>query len=187
MSLYTETTPRFFDLGHSEVAVRTFGRGPDVVFVHGWPVSSATFRDLAPALADSFTCHLIDLPGGPSETKVRDERAIDLGRHPETVRAVIDRLELPRYAMLAHDSGALITRYVAARDPERVAGLVMGNTEIPGYHPWQMTLYLAAARLPGGAALFRLLLRNRRFRNSAAALGACFEDLERLDGEFGEL
>src|SRR5262245_53887289 len=53
----------FLDVGHSRLAYRRFGQGPDVVLVHGWPLHSATFRRLVPLLADAFTCHLFDLPG----------------------------------------------------------------------------------------------------------------------------
>src|SRR5215470_18506564 len=45
------------------IAQWKFGHGPDVVFVHGWPLHAATFRALAPLLAARFTCHLFDLPG----------------------------------------------------------------------------------------------------------------------------
>src|SRR5262245_49620105 len=51
------------DVGHSRVAYYRFGSGPDLVFVHGWPLHAATFRKVVPELATAFTCHLIDLPG----------------------------------------------------------------------------------------------------------------------------
>ncbi|MCA9589051.1 MAG: alpha/beta fold hydrolase, partial [Myxococcales bacterium] len=51
------------DIGHSKIAYRRFGKGPDLLFIHGWPLNQHTWRDVAPALADEFTCHLVDLPG----------------------------------------------------------------------------------------------------------------------------
>ena len=51
------------DVGVGEFAYRRVGAGPDVLFVHGWPVCGATFRHLLPHLAAHLTCHLIDLPG----------------------------------------------------------------------------------------------------------------------------
>src|SRR5262245_22432532 len=47
----------FIDVGHSRLAYRRFGRGPDVVLVHGWPLHSATFRCVVPMLANDFTLH----------------------------------------------------------------------------------------------------------------------------------
>ena len=39
----------------SEVAYRKVGSGPDVLFVHGWPASAATWRGLLPHLAPHVT------------------------------------------------------------------------------------------------------------------------------------
>jgi haloalkane dehalogenase len=54
------------DVGAGDVAYRRVGLGPDVLFVHGWPVSGATFRTLLPYLSSQVTCHIIDLPGAGS-------------------------------------------------------------------------------------------------------------------------
>lgn len=64
--LFRQEPPRFLDVGAGEVAYRSAGSGPDVLFVHGWPVSGATFRTLLPHLVDHVTCHIIDLPGAGS-------------------------------------------------------------------------------------------------------------------------
>ena len=47
--LFRRAPDRFFDVRAGEVAHRVVGQGPDVLFVHGWPVSSATFRTLLPS------------------------------------------------------------------------------------------------------------------------------------------
>ena len=61
--LFRGEPDRYLDVGAGEAAYRCVGTGPDVLFVHGWPVSSATFRKLLPHLVDHVTCHVIDLPG----------------------------------------------------------------------------------------------------------------------------
>lgn len=175
----------FLDLGHARLAYRRLGSGPDLLFLHGWPVTSATFREIAPALAERFTCHLIDLPGaGHSEWSA--DTPISIQGHAETVCRVVEALDLERYALVAHDSGAAIGRYAAARHPERVAAMVLGNTEIPGYTPPLLTRLLRILRLPGGKALFRLALRIDFVRRSSLGLGTCFADRSLLDGAFYE-
>ena len=110
----------YVTLDHGRLAYWRFGRGPDVVLIHGWPLHSATFRRIVPALARTFTLHLIDLPGtGHSEW----DGPIDLASHATTLRKAIDAVGLSRYALLAHDSGAVVARLLAADDP-RVQGLV---------------------------------------------------------------
>jgi haloalkane dehalogenase len=176
---------RRIDVGSSRLAYWRFGRGPDVVFVHGWPLGSATFRRLVARLADAFTCHLVDLPGA-GHTEWGPDTPIDLPSHARTVRAAVDALGLSRYAFVAHDSGGFIARVVAAGDA-RVAGLSLGNTEIPGHTPWLVTMYALLAKLPGGPGAIRTLLRSRAIRRSALGFGGCFSDLAALDGEFHEL
>ncbi|MEZ5259786.1 MAG: hypothetical protein R2705_23760 [Ilumatobacteraceae bacterium] len=46
--LFRRPPDRLLDVGAGRVAHRSVGRGPDVLFSHGWPVSSATFRKLLP-------------------------------------------------------------------------------------------------------------------------------------------
>jgi len=183
---FARATPRFVDVGHSEVAVRQLGHGPDLVLVHGWPLHGATYRDLVPHLASHFTCHVVDLPGA-GLTRCHDHRAIELGEHANTVAKVIDALGIDQYALVGHDSGAIVTRLVAVAHGERVTGSVMCNTEIPGHVPWQLLLYKAAGAVPGGATIVKRLLRNPWFRATNAAFGACFEDMSLIDGAFGQL
>lgn len=178
---------RFLDVGHSRLAYWRFGRGPDVVFVHGWPLTAATFRHLIPRLADAFTCHLVDLPGAGLTEHGPDTSMINLSAHAATVRAAIDALGLAGYALVAHDSGGLIARMVAAGDPARVRALVLGNTEIPGHAPWLVTAYALAARLPGGTRLIGALMRSRTVRRSRLAFRGCFADPSYLDGDFHDL
>ena len=49
--LFRRAPDTFLDVGAGEVAYRRVGEGPDVLFVHGWPVSGATFRKLLPHLS----------------------------------------------------------------------------------------------------------------------------------------
>jgi pimeloyl-ACP methyl ester carboxylesterase len=174
---------RFVSLQDGRVAYWRFGRGPDVVMVHGWPLHSATFRHVAPRLAERFTVHLLDLPGtGHTEWN----GAIGLRAHARTVRAVVDAIGLERYAFVAHDSGGAIARLVAAED-SRVAGLVLGNTEVPGHHPWQIGVYVLAGKVRLLGALMLAALKVGPIRRSALGFGGCFRDPRAVEGEFGEL
>ena len=88
--LFRRAPDRFLDVGEGEVAYRRVGTGPDVLFVHGWPVSGATFRTLLPHMADQVTCHVIDLPGAGS-SRFTAETTITFDQHFQTVRRVLDQ------------------------------------------------------------------------------------------------
>jgi pimeloyl-ACP methyl ester carboxylesterase len=173
------------DVGHSRLAYYRAGRGPDLVFVHGWPLHAATFRHVVARLEDRYTCHLFDLPGAGATVTTR-ESPVDLLAHVGTVRAAIDKLGLKSYAFVAQDSGGFIARKVAADDP-RARALVLGNTELPDHVPWQVVAYMLLGKLPGARGLFRAVLRPRFMRHSPLGFGGCFEDVRYADGEFHEL
>jgi haloalkane dehalogenase len=168
--------------GPGRLAYWRFGRGPDVVLVHGWPVHSATFRGVVPALARHFTLHLFDLPGaGQTEWN----GPIDLASNAAALRRAIDELGLGRYALVAHDSGGTVARLLAAEDA-RVLGLVLGNTELPGHLPWQVRLYTWAAKRPSVARLMLGGMRLRSLRRSFLGFGGVFRDPAYVDGDFAE-
>jgi haloalkane dehalogenase len=179
------TPHRWLDVGHSRLAYWRFGQGPDLVFVHGWPLNAATFRALVPQLASEFTCHLFDLPGA-GKTETPDLVHAELRENATTLQRAATLLGLRHYAVLAHDSGGYVARALAAND-ERVAALVLGNTEVPGHTPWLIRMYTLTAKAPGGRAVMRALLSSRGYRRSPLAFGACFQDPDSADGEFDEL
>ena len=43
--------------------IRSHGHGPDLVMLHGWGLHGGVFDSIAPALAEHFHLHRIDLPG----------------------------------------------------------------------------------------------------------------------------
>jgi len=172
----------YVDAGAERLAYWRFGRGPDVVFIHGWPLHSATFRRIVPALAPKLTLHLFDLPGA-GQTEARG--SIDLASHAATVRRAIDGLGIARYALLAHDSGGTVARLVAAADA-RVRGLVLGGTEIPGHNPWLIQFYVGLTKAPGMARLVVSSMRFGAVRRSFLGFGGCFSDAAYVDGEFGD-
>ena len=148
--LFRAEPDRFLDVGAGEVAYRRVGTGPDVLFVHGWPVSGATFRLLLPHLVDHVTCHVIDLPGAGSSRFTADT-PLSIDQHITSVRRVVDLLELDEVAVVGHDSGGMIARHAVAGDPRlRAMGLI--NTEQPHGLSWRFKLFLAGRKLPGFGA-----------------------------------
>ncbi|MBM3658773.1 MAG: alpha/beta hydrolase [Actinobacteria bacterium] len=176
---------RFLDVGAGEVAYRRFGTGPDVLFVHGWPVSGATFRALLPHLVEHVTCHVIDFPGAGS-SRFDATTPITIDRHIQTVRTVVDLLGLESFAVVGHDSGGMIARHALAGDPRvRAWGLV--DTEQPQGLSWRFRSFLLMKHAPGLPAILGWLVGNRTVRRTKLALGDAFVDRSLLDGEFDEL
>ncbi len=185
VDLFRRDPDRYLDVGAGgELAYRRVGTGPDVLFVHGWPVSGATFRGLLPFLADHVTCHVIDLPGAGS-SRFSPGAPLSVEGHIAAVRTVVDLLGLDQVAVVGHDSGGLIARHALAGDPRlRAMGLI--DTEQSQGLNWRFRLFLAGRNLPGFPAVLRWAVGRRRVRRSDFLLGGAFADKGLLDGEFDE-
>lgn len=182
--LFRQEPDRLLDVGAGEVAYRRVGTGPDVLFVHGWPVSGATFRTLLPGLVDHVTCHLIDLPGSGS-SRFDGSTALSIDQHITSVQRVVDLLELDEVAVVGHDSGGLIARHAFAGDP-RVRAMGLIDTEQPHGMSWRFKLFIGGRHLPGFGRALGWLAGRRRLRRIPFVLGDAFADSSLLDGEFDE-
>ena len=182
--LFRQPPARFLDVGSGEVAYRTVGTGPDVLFVHGWPVSSATFRCLLPHLADHVTCHLVDLPGAGS-SRYPAGTQLTIANHIHSVRRVIDLLGFTDVAVVGHDSGGMIARHAVAGD-ERLRALALIDTEQSTGVSWKFKTFLAGRKVPGFGASLGFLAGKPRLRRNRLVLGDAFVDRSLLDGEFDD-
>ena len=174
------------DVGDSALAHRVLGAGPDLVFIHGWPLHGLTWRHIVPALAARYRCHVFDLPG-TGASQWTPEVVCTVRRHAERVVAAVDQLGLDRFALVGHDSGAAVGRHVAAALGDRVWANVVAGSEIPASRPLLLRLLIAAGQLPGGMGGFKMLLRSPFLRQTRLGWGACFADPERAEGEFHAL
>ncbi len=181
--IFRREPDRYLDVGAGEVACRSVGSGPDVLFVHGWPVSGATFRWLLPHLTDHVTCHVIDLPSAGS-SRFDADTPMSIAQHIASVQRVVDLLELDSVAVVGHDSGGLIARHAMVGD-RRLRSMGLVNTE-PPEPGWRFRSFIAARNLPGFAAGLGFVAGRPRLRRIRPVLGDAFADRSLLDGEFDE-
>ncbi|MCW5807183.1 MAG: alpha/beta hydrolase [Deltaproteobacteria bacterium] len=168
------------------LAHRVTGTGPDVLFLHGWPLHGATWRAIVPELAPAYTCHVVDLPGTGASAWTPGT-PVTLRTHARAVLDLVAELRLDRVAFVGHDSGGAIARLAAAELGARCTGLVLGNTEIPGYWPPMLSLLVRLAKLRATRGVLPALMRSRRLRRSAFGFAGCFDDLSLIEGEFKQL
>ena len=110
-----------------KLAYRDEGHGPVVVFVHGTPSSSAEFAGVFARLRTSFRCVAIDHLGfGESDKPAAADYSI--GAHRARLQAVLARLGVGDYHLVAHDFGGPIALPLAAEHPERLLSLTLINT-----------------------------------------------------------
>jgi haloalkane dehalogenase len=182
--LFRQPPTDFLDVGAGEVAYRRIGTGPDVLFVHGWPVSGATFRTLLPHLVDHVTCHIIDFPGAGS-SRFTANTPLSVAQHVRNLRKVVDLLGFDSLAVVGHDAGGLITRHALAGDP-RIRSMALINTEQSNAVTLRFRAFVVGGSLPGLRASLRWVCGSPKVYRNRFVFGAAFEEKTSLDGEFAE-
>ena len=105
------------------------GTGPVLLMVHGNPTWSFYWRELVKAfrgryrvvVPDHVGCGLSDKPGAK-------DYPYRLARRTRDLRQLIERLDLERITLVAHDWGGAIGMGAAVAAPERFARFVLMNT-----------------------------------------------------------
>lgn len=173
------------ELSGIELSYRTFGDGPAVLFLHGWPLSGVTYRHLIETLRPYFRCIVPDLPGAGS-TPWAPQITDTIQGYVDLMRAFVDQLQLESFAIVGHDSGGGVARLLAAPLGTRVTALLLQNTETPGHIPFMVRLLKLTAASSVGTAALAQLMKIKQFRRSPLALGSVFVDRDYIDGEFYE-
>ncbi|MDQ0382666.1 alpha/beta fold hydrolase [Amycolatopsis thermophila] len=118
------------NINGADLAVEVDGDGPAVLMVHGLGGTSNFYQVQAEALAQRFRVVRVD-SAGAGRSALRE--GISITSHADDLAAVLDALEVPTAAVVAHSMGTLVARALAARHPERVSALaLLGAVAEPG-------------------------------------------------------
>jgi pimeloyl-ACP methyl ester carboxylesterase len=158
--------PRFETVAGHRVRYVRAGSGPAVVMLHGLGSSIYTWKDVLPVLAGDHDVVAVDLPGFGESDQPPDLAG---SRFPPLVVELMDRLDIPRAAVVGHSMGGAAAVGVAASRPDRVSALVLldsaGFNLAPESRPWILRLVGSGAAAAGlewlhvRGLLLRLALR----------------------------
>ena len=165
-SFYSKAVVHKHKLDDASIAVRTYGNGPALILIHGYPVHGYTWNKILPGLASCYTCHVIDLPGfGDSEWSSTTD--FTFTAQARRINLLVKALELSDYSIISHDTGATIARLAVVQQPQYVRKLVVINTEIPNHRPPWIPFYQLCAKLPLSAFTFKALMKSKVFVRSS--------------------
>lgn len=114
------------DVDGTRLAVRLAGdRGsPALLLIHGFPASSASFRNVIGALSASCFVIAPDLPGFGESAPI--ERP-SFARFADTLEVMLSKLGIDSFHLYLHDYGAAVGLHLATRAPRRIRSLVVQN------------------------------------------------------------
>ena len=104
------------------------GEGPPLLLVHGWPENWYAWRHVMPELAKDYTVIAVDQRGIGRTEGTAD--GYDAGTLADDLAALMTKLGHEQFAVVGHDTGAVVSYALAADHRDRVERLAFA--EIPG-------------------------------------------------------
>ncbi|MCA1575239.1 MAG: alpha/beta hydrolase [Acidobacteria bacterium] len=136
-----QSMQRVAEIGDRFVSYVDEGAGEPVVLIHGIPTWGYLWHGLVPVLAKQHRVLAPDLPGfGYSDKSDRFDRSI--ARQVEMIDAWMERLQVERAHVVAHDIGGGVALRLATGFPQRVKKLCVMNTVAYDSWPIEMMLQL---------------------------------------------
>jgi len=118
----------------ADIFVRSGGRGPVVVLLHGYAENSDSWAPLAADLMKDHSVVVPDLRGIGRSSK--PESGYDKKTQAKDIRAAVTGLGYDRTFVVAHDIGNMVAYVYAAMYLDKVERLVVMDAPIPGIEPW---------------------------------------------------
>jgi len=118
--------------------VRTGGKGPAVVLLHGYGETGDMWVPLAVELARDHRVIVPDLRGMGLSTKPAG--GYDKKTQGQDISGVLDALKVTKADVVAHDIGNMVAYAFTAQHPDRVTKLVLMDAPLPGVGPWEEIL-----------------------------------------------
>jgi haloalkane dehalogenase len=117
---------RFVDLPQGRIAVVERGKGPAALFIHGFPLNSYQWRGALDRLAGARRCIAPDCMGlGYSEPRAGQD--FHAPAQAAMLVALMDRLGIGRFDIVANDSGCAAAQLIVADHRSRVRTLLLTN------------------------------------------------------------
>ena len=136
------------------------GDGRPLVLFHGNPDWSFLYRKIVRALRGHFRCIAMDYPGFGLSAHPDESYGYTSAEHAAVIRELVEHLDLKDAVFMGQDWGGPIGIDVASRMPQRVGGLVMGNT---WYWPADGFVMNFFSRLMGSPPLQSLITKRNFF------------------------
>ena len=166
---------RMARIGDQRIHFVDHGEGKPVLLMHGNPTWSFLWRKVIRKL-DGYRCIAPDLMGLGLSSKPLRTRAHSLERHISLIADLVEGLDLKDLIVVGQDWGGPVSAGVAERHPDRVGGLVFGNTGVlPPRRPMKVGPFHRFANAP--------VLSDLTFRVAGFPLWA----LDRAQGDRGSI
>lgn len=112
------------------VHYEAYGRGRPVLLLHGWLNSWAVWRNTVEVLGKDFRVYALDFLGFGDSGDQAEEFSVN--NFTLLVNQFMDRLAIPKAALVGHSMGGTVSLNAALRYPEKVVKVVVIGSPIHG-------------------------------------------------------
>ena len=175
---YQNTDFKTIEIDTISIGLREFGKGKEVFFIHGFPTHGYTWRKIIPKLSKKYKCNVIDLPG-LGDSKWSNNTKFDSKSQASYIIKLIEKMEISKCSLIAHNSGATIARVIAIEKPNLIEKLILINTEIPNHRPPWIPFYQRVGLLIPN--LIRKALSQNWFIKSSMGFKEAYSDISMLN------
>jgi pimeloyl-ACP methyl ester carboxylesterase len=111
---------RTLNVGDATINYDVTGKGPTVVFIHGWTHNMSVWDDQVPAFKSRYQVVRLDSRGFGKSTGFADQSA-----EPQDILLLLEALHVKKAYVVGHSRGGSVALRFASAFPNRVAGLVL--------------------------------------------------------------
>ena len=141
--------------------------GEPLLFLHGFPESHRTWREILPDLARDFRVIAPDQRGFAGSDRPADRDDYRADRIVEDIFALADALGIDRFTLVGHDWGGAVAWLAALRNADRIARLIIVNAP----HPLVFQKSLIEDEAQRAASQYITAFRNPAMEQGLAAMG----------------
>lgn len=110
------------DINGKKVTYSDTGKGPAIIFIHGWSESRSAFNQISKILFTKYRCISIDLPGfGESEALEK----VTLSKVSKVIEKLIGKLGIKKYNLVGHSLGGAVTLVYADKHQDEINKIVL--------------------------------------------------------------
>jgi len=127
----TQWNDRYAEVNGVKLHYVEEGRGPLILFLHGFPEFWYEWKDLLPELGKDHHAVALDMRGYNLSDKPEKVEAYAVPTIIEDVRALAGKLGAKKFVLVGHDWGGVIAWAFAAAHPEMLDKLIIVNAPHP--------------------------------------------------------
>jgi len=140
---------------------------PPVIFLHGFPESHRTWRELVPRLSDGLRLVMPDNRGFGDSDRPQEVEAYKTETLVADLSALADALDIQSFALVGHDWGGAIAWAAAIKGDPRVSRLAIVNSP----HPLIFQKSLIEDKAQRAASQYMRAFREPDFEKFVEAIG----------------